>query len=62
MRQSNEYFYQIMEECVEALDNCSHAAFEHSFMDDEKLKNRIANKISGVKGHLVLQKVLTLQK
>lgn len=41
MNKQTQYFYQLIEECVETFNEAHHAIFEHSFKTDEQLMNRI---------------------
>ena len=51
MRQSkNMYFYGLIEECINSMDDEHHCVFEHSFKSDEQLKTRISCRQESIRG------------
>ncbi len=48
MQSKLQYFYGLIEECIDSLGSLEHAVYAHSFQDDEKLKDRCrAEKVRG---------------
>lgn len=36
------YYYELINQCIDAMNNEHHVVFEHSYKSDEQLKNRVS--------------------
>lgn len=50
VKQANNYLYEVMNRCIEEMDNEHHCVFEHSYKTDDQLKTRLSSRVEGVKG------------